>query len=86
MIIVLLFTILLCMGLFFTKKTIWQSTKQQTEISLIESFFCWFTSKDFVKNTHNKWVYAFSNLTNLLLLLCFLIILATGAILVLSLA
>lgn len=74
------------MGLFFTKKSVWQSNQAQTEVSLTESFFCWFTSKDFVQNAQNKWVYAFSNLTNALLVLCFLVILASGALLVLSLA
>jgi hypothetical protein len=86
MIIVLLITIFLFAGLFFTKKTVWQSSKGQTQVSLTESFFCWFTSKDFVQNAQNRWVYAFSNLTNALLLLCFLVILVCGAILVLSLA
>jgi hypothetical protein len=86
MIIVLLITIFLFAGLFFTKKTVWQSSKGQTQVSLNESLFCWFTSKDFVQNAQNRWVYAFSNLTNVLLLVCFMVILASCAILVLSLA
>ena len=70
---------------FFIVLAVPEATSQR-EVSLNESFFCWFTSKDFVQNAQNRWVYAFSNLTNVLLLVCFMVILASCAILVLSLA
>ena len=86
MLLPLVSSLFLIVALFFSKKKVWLSSKNSSNISLSESFLCWFTSNDLNKNVSNKWIFIYSNLTNALLGIVFITILVCCSLLILSLA
>lgn len=76
--ILLLFTIssLLLISIILVRKSLWVSVKDANNITFQQSFFCWFTMADINNTTAGKnWVYALNNLTNAVIMFCFVVML-----------
>ena len=86
MLILFFGTFLLAICTAIIKKKIWFSLNGFDNLSLEQSFFCWFTFSDFGKSNQasTRFVFILSNITNLVITICLLIMLVCAALIGLS--
>jgi len=69
--------ILFAFFIFMLKKRVWAPIERIDNVSVKQSFFCWFTLNDIdnPENNNLKWIYISNNIINIFMFMCCLMIL-----------
>ena len=86
MLILFIVALMLSICVFMLKRSFWLSTKKAYEINLRQSFFCWFTFQDISQseNPAIRWIFVINNISNVIIAICFLMMLVCITLLGLS--